>query len=244
MTPRYRLDGPPDAPVLVLPSSLGTTTGLWEANVAHWTGSFRLLRYDQPGSSSVEELGRELVGLLDGLAIGRASVCGLSLGGATAMWAAVNAPGRIDRLVLACSSARFGEPAPWLERAALVRDQGLEPIADGVMSRWFTSAADGGLVARFRRMLVETARETYAACCEALAFWDFRDRLAEIRVPTLVLGAAHDPATPPEHARLLADGIPGARLVVLQDVAHLANAERPEEFSRLVAAHLAAVEAG
>jgi 3-oxoadipate enol-lactonase len=229
-------------PVLVLPSSLGTTAGLWDANAPHWADSFRLLPYDQRGRSSIAELGADMLRHLDERELERASICGLSLGGATAMWVAANAPDRVDRLVLACTSARFGEPGPWLERAAIVREHGLEPLADGIGARWFTPAAPPEVVARFRRMLVATPREAYAACCEALARWDFREHLAEIRVPTLVIAGAEDPAAPLEHAELVAGGIPNADLIVLPDAAHLANVEQAETFSRLVAGHLAGVE--
>jgi 3-oxoadipate enol-lactonase len=230
-------------PALVLPSSLGTTAELWDTNVPDWADAVRSLPYDQRGRRSVAELGRDLLTLLDERGLDRVSVCGLSLGGATAMWVAANAPERVDRLVLACTSARFGEPEPWLERAAVVREQGLEPIADGIVARWFTPAAPPELVARFGRMLVETPREAYAACCEALARWDFRDRLPEIAAPTLVIAAAEDQATPPEHLELIADGLPTATLVVLRDAAHLANVEQAEVFSRLVAEHLTPVRA-
>ena len=125
-------------PALLLPSSLGTTEALWDDNVGSWSETFRLLPYRQPGRRSVEELGLHLLELADAEGLERFSVCGLSLGGATAMWVAANAPERIDRLVLACTSARFGEPKLWLDRAALVREQGLEPIADEIVARWFT----------------------------------------------------------------------------------------------------------
>lgn len=226
-------------PVLALPSSLGTTTELWDANVGHWSDTFRLLPYNQQGRTSIEQLGHDLLDLVG--ASEPVSICGLSLGGATAMWVAANAPERVNRLVLACTSARFGEAGPWRERAAAVREHGLEPIADSIVARWFTPAAPPEVVARFRERLVATPREDYAACCEALARWDFRDRLADIQVPTLVVAAAEDAATPPEHAELLANGIPEAELVVLQGAAHLANVEQAEAFSRLVSKHLAPV---
>jgi len=228
-------------PLLGLPSSLGTTTELWDANAGYWSRTFRLLRYKQRGRDSVDELGRDFIRLLDDRGLDRVSLCGLS-GGATAMWVAANAPERIDRLVLASTSVRFGEPGPWLERAAVVRDQGLEPIADGIVARWFTPAARPEVVARFRQMLVDTPRDDYAACCEALARWDFRDRLGGIRTPTLVLAGAEDPSTPLDHAELLAREIPEAKLVVLSAAAHLANVEQAETFSRLVTEHLAPVE--
>jgi 3-oxoadipate enol-lactonase len=228
--------------VLALPSSLGTTSELWDANVPYWADSFTLLRHDQPGRNSIDELGADLLERLDRHGFERVSICGLSLGGATAMWVAANAPERVDRLVLASTSARFGEPEPWRERAALVRDQGLEPIADGIVTRWFTPAAPREVVARFRRMLVATPPESYAASCEAIARWDFREQLAEITAPTLVIAAAEDPATPPEHSELIARAIPGAKLVVLRNAAHLANVEQAEAFSNVVTEHLTAVE--
>jgi 3-oxoadipate enol-lactonase len=229
-------------PVLALPSSLGTTAELWDPNARHWAGAFSLLRYDQRGRNSIDQLGADLLELLDEHGFERVSVCGLSLGGATAMWVAANAPERVDRLVLACTSARFGDPEHWLERAAIVRERGLDPIADGIVARWFTPAAPPEVVGRFRQMLVETPRESYAACCEALARWDFRRRLPEIAAPTLVIAAAQDQATPLEDSDVLARGIPGARLVVVADAAHLANVEQAEAFSKLVTEHLAPVE--
>ena len=226
---------------LVLPSSLGTTAALWDPNAGYWN-AFRLLPYDQRDRTSIEELGEDLLRLLDAHGVQRASICGLSMGGATAMWVAASAPDRVDRLVLACTSATFGEPEPWLERASSVRQEGLEPIADFVVGRWFTPAAPQELVDRFRRILLATPPEAYAAGCEAVAAWDFRDRLSEIRTPTLVIGASEDPATPPEHAELLASRIPDARLEIMDGASHVANAEQPERFSELVTAHLARVE--
>jgi 3-oxoadipate enol-lactonase len=224
--------------------------------VPAWSGSFRLLRYDQrghgrsgvpPGPYTVEELGQDLISLLDELALERVSLCGLSLGGATAMWVAANAPERVDSLILACTAARFGEPGPWRDRAALVRARGLEPIADGVVSRWFTHGfADEQpeLVLAFRRLLASTPVEGYAGCCEALARWDFRDRLGAIRARTLVLAGSEDRSTPPSDAELLADRIPEATLVVLDGAAHLANVEAGPAFSTLVREHVAPVKVG
>ena len=151
-------------PTLVLPSSLGTTGELWDGNVGHWSETFDLVRYTHLGRRSIAELGRDLLRLLDERGLERVSICGVSLGGATAMWIAATKPERVDRLVLACTSARFGEPQQWLDRAELVRKHGLEPIADSIVARWFTSAAPAELVARFRRQLVETPAEPYALC--------------------------------------------------------------------------------
>lgn len=239
----YRLDGTADAPVLALPSSLGTSTELWTENVEYWGERFRILRFDQrghggseapPGPYSLGDLGRDFMGLLDELELERVTLCGLSLGGATAMWVASEAPERIDRLILACTSARFGEPAQWLERAETVRSAGLEVIAEKVVARWFTEDVRPETVAAFRALLVSTPAEGYAASCEALAGWDFRGRLGEIHADTLVIAGAEDAVAPLRESELLVEGIPQARLVVVEQAAHLANVEQPESFASAV----------
>lgn len=246
----HRLDGPPDAPVLVLSHALGTSLELWELNLPHWTRRFRVLRYDQRGHGrsprresgcTVSDLGRDVLGLIDELELGKVSFCGSSLGGATGLWLAANAPERLEKLVVACSSATFGDPGPWLERAAVVRAQGLAAIADTVVGRWFTpafAAAEPGVVRAHRERLLRTPAEGYAACCEAVAAWDFRDELGAVAVETLVIAGADDPTTPVDHAQEIARGVASGRVVVLDPAAHLANVERPEAFALLVSEHV------
>jgi 3-oxoadipate enol-lactonase len=242
MTLRDRLDGPEDADVLVLSNSIGTTLEVWDRVVPAFAGRHRVVRYDHPAdANSVPMLADGLPALLDELGLRRVSICGLSIGGAVGMWLAATAPERVERLVLACTSARFGPPSGYRERAALVRAEGMAAVADVSMERWFTTRfAD---TARYRAMLVSTPAETYAGTCEALAAWDFRDRLGEIAAPTLVIAGAEDPATPPAHAELIAAGIPGAQLLVLEDAAHFAQVERPEAFAEAVLDHLEKVPA-
>jgi 3-oxoadipate enol-lactonase len=160
------------------------------------------------------------------------SFVGLSLGGAVGMRLALDAPARVERLVLACTSARFGAPEQWLERAALVRREGLAAIVDTIVGRWFTPAFAGR--ERYRADFLSTEPEGYARCCEALAAWDAREELVAIDAPTLVVSAAGDVAAPPEAGALVAERIPGARHVVLEDAAHLANVERPGAFNPLL----------
>ena len=233
--------------MLVLANSIGTTLELWDAQVPAFTRRFRLLRYDQLGHGrsdvpagpySVELLGRELLALLDELEIERFSFCGISLGGAVGTWLASERPERLERLVLAFTSARFGDPDLWRERAEAVRRVGMEAVTEAALGRWFTPAAPPDTVDRFRQMLLATPAEGYAACCDALGVWDFREELGRIGASTLVVAASEDPATPPEQARLLATRIPDARLHVIEGAAHLANVERPAEFTEVVLDHL------
>lgn len=246
----YRLHGRGGAPALVLANSLGTRQQLWSRQLPELTERFRVLTYDHPGHgaselaeapSTVEAFAHGLLELLDGLALERVSICGTSLGGMVGMALALEAPERVERLVLACTSAYLGPPDGWAERARIVRTEGMEAIADTVVVRWFTpelAREQPETVARFRAMLVETPPEGYARCCEALAAWDARERLSALAVPTLVVAGAEDPATPVEHADFLSARIPNARLHVLEHAAHLANVERSEEFTGAVLDHL------
>lgn len=243
----HDLHGAADAPLLVLPCSLGTSRELWDP--APYAQRFRVLRYEHRGHGesdapegpyTMEELAGDALDLLDELGVERASWIGLSLGGMVAMWIAAHAPERIARLVLACTSARVPSPQLYADRAATVRAQGIEPVADAVVSRWFTPAAAESLRTRFRAILVATPAEGYAGCCDALAGWDFRDRLAEIAAPTLVIAGDQDQSIPAADTDLLAERIPRARGTVLERAAHLANLEQPAAFAQAALAHLEA----
>jgi len=248
----YLIEGPEDVPVLVLSNSLGTSLGMWDEQVPALGGRFRLLRYDTrghggspapPGPYAMEDLGRDVTHLLDHLRIERASFCGLSVGGMTGMWIASEAPERVERLVLLCTSALLGPKSVWDERIETVKEQGMAALVDGVIERWFTPAfraENPGIVEGMARTLRETDPEGYAGCCAAIRDMDLRDRLPSIAAPTLVVSGAEDPATPPEHGRLIRDAIPGARFEVVPDAAHIANVERPERIAQLILTHLEA----
>ena len=249
--PHYRLDGPAGAPVVVLSNSLGTDLGLWDPQLPVLTRHFRVLRYDPRGHGStpwsdgalaIDDLARDLGALLDHVGVERASIVGVSLGGMTAMAFARLAPQRVDRLVLCCTSARLGPPEAWHERAALVRAGGMAAVAERVLARWFTpgfAAAHPAVVERIAAMLRATDPRAYAACCEAIAAMNLLPSLPSLTAPALVIAAADDPATPPEHGAAIAEAIPGARLVVIANAAHLANVEQPDAVTAAILSHLA-----
>ena len=238
--------GPADAPVIAFTGSLGTDLTFWAPQADRLGRRFRTLRYDirghgrsavPAGPYSMDELGSDLIALLDRLEIERASLCGLSIGGMISMWVAAHAPERVDRLVLCCTSAQLGPPEGWRERAATVRAQGVAAIADAVLARWFTAgfaAAEPGVIERMRGILSATPREGYAGCCEAIERMDLMPDLPSITAPTLVLAGEQDPATPPEHGGRIAELIPGARFEVISPAAHLATMERPEETTTMI----------
>jgi 3-oxoadipate enol-lactonase len=219
---------------VVLCGSLGATSSIFNAQMPALVGR-DVVRIEHPGHDGAPPADvRTVADLAARVTDDRFSFVGLSLGGAVGMQLALTAPERVDKLVLACTSARFGEPDGWRERAALVRDEGLEAIVDAVLARWFTTRAPDG----FREMFLSTDRESYARCCDALARWDVREELGAIEAPTLVIAGEQDPSTPPEHGELIASRIPGARFEVIPNAAHLANVERADEFNTLLEEHL------
>jgi 3-oxoadipate enol-lactonase len=222
---------------VVLSGSLGSTAAMWERQLPVLEGRLRVVRVEQPGHggaplAEVRDIGDVARFAMDQVDAERFSFVGVSLGGAVGMWLALHEPHRLDRLVLASTAARFGEPETWRERAATVRAEGLEAIVDVVLARWFTPSFPD--VRRYREMFLSTDPEGYARCCDAIARWDVTGELTRVFAPTLAVVGADDPSTPPEHLRRIADEIPGSRLEVIAGARHLANVEFADRFNALL----------
>ena len=239
-----QIDGPEDGEPLLLGGSLGTTLAMWAPQVPELARTYRVIRFDHrghgrspapPGPYAIDDLGADVVALMDRLGLQRASYAGLSLGGMVGQWLAINAPERIARLILISTSAHMPPPEGWHERAAAVRQAGTTAaVADGVLERWFTpgfTRERPEVVGSYWEMVSASPAHGYAACCEAIAAMDLRPALASITAPTLVVAAADDPATPPAHGAVIASGIAGARLVVIRGAAHLANVSAAAQVS-------------
>jgi 3-oxoadipate enol-lactonase len=245
----YTQDGPVDAPVVVLSNSLGATRGMWDPQVPALAERYRVVTYDTRGHGdspapggpyTLDDLVDDVVALLDRVGAARAHVVGLSLGGMTAMRLAAREPARVGRLAVLCTSAK-AESQGFRDRAAAARTGGTAGFAPSVASRWLTpryAAEHPALVVRLEAMIAGADDEGYAACCEVVADMDLRRDLGRIAAPTLVVSGAEDPALPPEHQRLIADGIPGAELLTVSPAAHLANLERTPEVTGALLAHL------
>ena len=230
------ISGPVGGPPLVLSNELGTTAAMWDPQLEELERRLTVIRYEHALRGSVAELAEPLLEALGRVGLGRVSFCGLSLGAMVGMWIAAERPERIDRLVLACTSARPGAKSPWAARAAFVRAHGIERPARDALDKWFTPA----YVDRqpFLDMQLAFAPDEYALGLEAIGGFDFRERLGEIQVPTLVIAGADDVAMTPDDAAALVDGIPDSRLVTLDHAAHLANVEAPRAFTLAVLEHL------
>lgn len=246
------VEGPEDAPVVLLMGSLGSTLEMWDPQLPALSEVFRVVRYDGRGHGrspvpagpyALDDLVDDAVALLDRLDVETAHVVGLSLGGMTAMRLAAREPDRLGRLAVLCTSAHLAPASAWRDRAATVRAEGTAAVADAVVSRWLTDdlrAREPERVKALRDMVAATPAEGYASCCEAIATMDLRADLARISAPTLALAGAADPTTPPEHLRAIAEAVPGARLLVLPQAAHLANDEQAASVNTALLLHLGA----
>jgi 3-oxoadipate enol-lactonase len=215
---------------------------MWDAQAAQLAADFYVVRYDTRGHGqsargggalTIERLGRDVLALLDHLGVEQAAFCGISMGGLTGQWLGIHAPERFSKLILANTAARIGNVEGWTARAAQVRQNGMDPIADGAPARWFTEgfiARAPGTVARMVSTLRAQAPEGYADCCDALARADLRAEVATIAVPTLVIAGEHDPVTTVADARWLCERIPQARMATVP-ASHISNIEAEAEFT-------------
>lgn len=243
------VEGPEDAPALLIGHSLGSDLSQWDPQMPSLTRRFRVVRYDSrghgmseptPGPYSIDQLGRDALGVLDALGIEKAHFMGLSLGGLVGMWLMVNAPHRIDRAILANTNACFGHPDVWNARIRQALADGMDAMAPATMDRWFTRefqerapAEIDRISARFRA----TPAQAYAATAAALRDADLREAIRGVKNRVLVIVGTQDPATPPAAGGLIAEHIPGARLVALE-AAHLSNIEAANDFTRAIVSFL------
>jgi 3-oxoadipate enol-lactonase len=246
----YELTGPANAPVVMFSNSLGATLSMWDAQMPEVTKKFRVLRYDKRGHGqssaplgpyTIEQLGRDAVALLDFLKLETVHFCGLSIGGQTGMWLGLHAPKRLKKLVLCNTGAKIGTAEAWNTRIEAVRKAGVKGISSAVIERWFTAgfrAKEPAAIAKIQQALEGNSPEGYTGCCAAVRDFDCREQLNAIHTPALVIGGAHDPATPPADGRFVAEKIPGARYVEL-NAAHLSNIEDRDRFTTEVGKFLA-----
>lgn len=238
-------------PLVVLSHALGCDLSMWDGVAAALQDRYTVLRYDQrghgktpatAGAYGMDDLADDAAELIRAQGTGPVHFVGLSMGGMTAQALAARHPGLVRSIVVANSAASYDEAARamWQARIDTVLANGVPPIADGALQRWFTpefraDLANGGAarVARLRAVLEATPAVPYAAACNAVARIALDEGNARIACPTLVIAGSRDEATPPAMSQAIADRIPGARLASL-DAAHLSAVEQPEAFARLL----------
>ncbi|TFB71933.1 4-carboxymuconolactone decarboxylase [Cryobacterium glaciale] len=236
----------PAAPLVVLGSSLGTTTSLWDGVVGPLAETYRVLRFDLPGHGAspaashpftLAGLADAVIALVDSVGGGSFHYAGISLGGAVGLELAVRHPDRLLSLGVICSGPKIGTPEGWRERAAQIRGSGTPSVVVSSAQRWFapgflerdTAAGSAAL-----NELSAVNDESYALCCEALADYDATDAVGGIHTPVLCASGEFDVATPTDILVNLAASIPAARHELIRGAAHLPALERPAEVAALL----------
>lgn len=248
----YRDEGRREAPAIALINALGTDLRIFDEAALILSRDFRVIRYDKrghglsesgPDRADMADYAADLLGLLERLGVGRATIVGLSIGGVIAQELYRLRAGLVHALVLSDTAAKIGTDATWDARIAEVERGGIEAIADSVLERWFTAgfrAVRADELAGWRCMLTRSPKQGYLTACGALKRADLRPCAGAIKAPTLCLVGDEDGSTPVDLVRETAGLIPGARLEIIRGAGHMPNIEKPDVFARLVAGHVSA----
>ncbi|MBD0415500.1 3-oxoadipate enol-lactonase [Oryzicola mucosus] len=243
-------------PLLVFINSLGTDFRIWDAVSLRFAGDYSILLYDKRGHGlsdlgptpySIDDHVDDLRGLIDHIGAKDIIVCGLSVGGLIAQKLATRRPQQIKALVLCDTAHKIGSAEMWNGRIAAIESGGMEPLADGILERWFTPAfreTRRDELAGCRNMLIRQSAAGYAATCAGIRDADQTELVKSLDVPTLCVVGDQDGSTPPELVKSMADLIPGARFEIIADAGHIPCIEQPEALVALIGDFLNAHRAG
>jgi aminoacrylate hydrolase len=252
----YEWHGPEDGEVLILSPGLGGSANYWQPNLAALAARYRLLLYDHRGTGrsdralpprvSVEDFAEDILLLMDAFGLVRISFMGHAAGGVAGLALALKVPERLDRLVVVNG---WASPDPHFlrcfeARLALLRDSGPEAYLRAqpifLYPADWSSEHDAELDAELPAQMAHfPGAEAIGKRVAALAAFDIADRLGEIALPVLVIGAKDDMLVPPRAAVALADGLPNAALGMPDFGGHACNVTYPDSFNAFVLGWLA-----
>lgn len=249
MRTAWTVDGPEDAPPIMLLPSVGTDRKMWAPQVPGLVRDYRIIRFEARGHGkasapdppyTLADLGGDVIEAADALGLASFHLVGISFGGLTALWLAIHHGDRLRSLAVANTAGRIGTRRGWDERIAMVRQEGMAGIADHVMTRFFSDSfreAHPATVRVIKTSFEHVDQQGYIGCCTALGNADVRPQLKDITASTLVVAGRLDESTPPEQGLRLHRAISDSTYVEL-NAGHLSNLERPAEFVAALRRHL------
>jgi 3-oxoadipate enol-lactonase len=253
-----KLEGPRDAPCIMLAHGVALDLRLWDDLVASVVPEYRVLRYDSRGHGgsptgeggfTLSDLGDDAIAVMDAAGVAKVHFVGLSMGGMVGMGLALDHGERLASAAI-CNARGAATPEyrkSWDDRSALVRQGGIAAIADATVSRWFTPefpARNPDAVRVTLDMVLATSDEGYCASAEALKGLDYGSRLQENRVPVLYLAGEKDAGAPPPIVRRLHEMTPHSRYVELPGTGHISVTESPMAFRSAIIEFVRGADAG
>ena len=244
----YRIDGPEDAPGVVMGNSLATNYSMWDDQIEVLRDKYRILRMDKRGHGgsslgetdfTIEDLANDVVVLAGELGFTGGHYIGLSIGGMIGQAIGMQHPDSFKSLTLCATTSQV--PAEthqiWEDRIAKAENDGMGSLVQSTLERWFSSVyreANPDKVARIGEMVSATLPTGYIRCCRAIMGMAFTDKISSIAIPTLVMPGELDPALPVPMSEVIVNKIPGARMEVVPNAAHLCNIEQPDAFNSII----------
>jgi pimeloyl-ACP methyl ester carboxylesterase len=232
---------------LLLIQGLGYARWSWEPIVPALAERYRVLFFDNRGIGesdkpagpyTAREMAADALQVLDEAEVDRAHVLGASLGGMVAQEVVVQAPSRVDRLVLCCTTPGGDAQVP-MPAVTVALFQEAATLAPEVALRRFVENALGanapaGLVDEIYRRRLENPPDPVGWQGQAAAGTTFPGVDGAITAPTLVVTGTDDNVVDPRNSDVLAERIPGARLERLEGAGHLFFWEQPDAFVRIL----------
>ena len=246
----YEQAGGGESTPIVFLHGVGSDKSVWRPQLRHFGEQRLTVAFDYPGyggsspaaaGTSRDDYAAAMFAAMDALGIGRAHVCGLSLGGVVAIAMHAQAPERCASLVLADTYDVHPDGRGIYDRS-IAASGDLRAMAEARVDVLIAQPADPAVRTEVVETMATIEPAAYRIGAEAVWLADQRERAAQIRVPTLVLCGMEDKVTPPALSEELAALVPGARLELVPGAGHLTNLEAPDAFNRLVDDFLGGVE--
>ncbi|MGH1368244.1 MAG: 3-oxoadipate enol-lactonase [Maritimibacter sp.] len=236
-------EGPREGPCVLFAGALGTTVSLWDRLLPHLPNGLRIIRYDLRGHGQsacpdgpyfMGDLVQDAARLLDHLGAKDVVFVGLSIGGMIAQGLAAERLDLVRGLVISNSATKIGTTQIWEDRAKIVRENGLEPLADATMERWFGRKfreTSPQIVAACRGALMAQYPQGYAGCAMAIGETDLYESTARLKLPTLGIAGTNDGSIPPDMVRETVDLVAGAQFELIRGAGHLPCVDAPEAYA-------------
>lgn len=245
----YNDVGEKNNPVIIFIHGFPFDKNMWNRQLTGLSGHFRCIAYDLCGygrttprkSFSIEEFADDLDGFMHLMQLGKAAICGLSMGGYIALRAMAKYPQRFSHLVL-CDTQCIADSEEGKQKRfnsiGQIEEEGLKNFAEGFVKNIFTAESLQGkkeITGDIKSTILRTAPESVTGTLKALAEREETCTLLPgIAVPTLVLCGREDKITPLAQSEYLHNNIPGSVLTVIENAAHVSNLEQPLVFNEAV----------